>query len=325
MGMRSRPKYSARPVATPPPTPSAMPPAMSIHPEPPATCAKRNSTTSEPSRSTASVTTTASAASGRRPTETSSPRACICIAIAFPWVAIQIACHAIIATAAKSTVALNSSWPIPAAASATAPADNARTTEPSTPATMPAPIQRARPGTPRVAANTTLTTSAASSTSRKTSTAIPATRRFLFRDQDTLRGVLVEVAEKGIPARLQRTDVDADLSLGGHDLLAIELVALELLRGIVLVIDDELHLLAGRNRNLRRLEAMAPDREARLGVLSLDAGRGDCQSEDANQAQPCPSRCHRGRCAVVTLIIMILINKRKIRTPLFRSPAAGGR
>src|SRR5437016_14652552 len=107
---------------------------------------------------------------------------------------------------------------MPAAASAMTPADMAMATAPRTPAVMPAPIHRPRPGTPRVAAKTTLTTSAASSTSRKTSTAMPAIVRILFRDQDALRGILVEVAEEWIPARLQRSDVDDDLALRGHDL-----------------------------------------------------------------------------------------------------------
>src|SRR6266478_904616 len=139
---------------------------------------------------------------------------------------------------------------MPAAASAMTPADSATATEPSTPARMPVPIQRSRPGTPRVAANTTLTTSAASSTSRKTSTAIPGTIDFLFRDQDALRGVPVEIAEERIAAGLERTDEDDDLPLGRDDLLAVELIALEFLCGRILVVDDELHFLVRRDRNL---------------------------------------------------------------------------
>ena len=115
------------------------------------------------------------AVSGLRPTDTADPSVFICTASARPWVAIHIACQAIIATAAKSTVALKSSWPIPCTASAMMPVDKATATAPRTPAAMPALIQRARPGTPRVAANTTVTTSAASSVSRKTRMAMPST------------------------------------------------------------------------------------------------------------------------------------------------------
>src|SRR5262249_4525354 len=125
-----------------------------------------------------------------------------------------------------------------AAASAMSSADRATPTAPSTPATMPAPIQRARPGTPRVAANTTLTISAASSTSRKTSTAMPAMGRSLFRDQRAFGTVLVEVPKERISTRLQRTHENGDRPLRWDDLLAIEFVALELLSGRILIFDD---------------------------------------------------------------------------------------
>src|SRR5437867_12863614 len=118
---------------------------------------------------------------------------------------------------------------MPAAASAMTFAERATATAPSTPAATPAPIQRSRPGTPCVAANTTLTTSAASRTSRKTSMAMPSTISRLFRDQHALGRFLVEFAEERITARLERADEYRDLSLRRHDLFTVKLVAFEFL------------------------------------------------------------------------------------------------
>ena len=69
----------------------------------------RNSTTSEPSRSTASPTTTASAVSGLAPSLTAVPMVRISSAISRPCRAIQALCHISMTTAMPSTLALNSS------------------------------------------------------------------------------------------------------------------------------------------------------------------------------------------------------------------------
>src|SRR5207237_1415277 len=81
--------------------------------------------TSEPSRSTATPTTTPRAASGRRPSRTAAPRARASLAMARPWFAIQMLCQASIRTAAMSTVAWNTSWPEPANAWPSSPANAA--------------------------------------------------------------------------------------------------------------------------------------------------------------------------------------------------------
>src|SRR6266496_5269238 len=170
---------------------------------------------------------------------------------------------------------------MPAAASAMTPADSAIATAPSTPAATPAPIQRSRPGTPRVAANTTLTTSAASRTSRKTSMAMPSIDSRLFRDQRALRRFLVEIAEEWITARLERADEDRDLPLRRHDLFAVELVAFEFLGRRILVLDDELDLLSRRHRQLRGDELVLAEDQPHIGVLSQ--GRQDAEQEAAGE------------------------------------------
>ena len=71
----------------------------------------RNSTTSEPSRSTASPTTIASAVSGLAPSLTAWPTVCISTAISRPCRAIQALCHISMTTATPRMLALNNSWP----------------------------------------------------------------------------------------------------------------------------------------------------------------------------------------------------------------------
>src|SRR5947209_13773435 len=94
-----------------------------------------------------------------------------------------------------------------------------------------------------------LTISAASSTSRKTSRPVPSiVFAASLRDQHTLRGFLVEVAEERISPRVQWSKEHSYRAVSDHDLLAIELVAFELLGRRILVLDQQLDLLAARNR-----------------------------------------------------------------------------
>src|SRR5260221_9529702 len=129
-------------------------------------------------------------------------------------------------TAARRTLALKTSCPTPLTAEAMTPADAATTNAPRTPAPTPEPIHRVLPGTPRAAAYTTLTISAASRTSRKTRRAVASMN--LLRDQHALGGLFVEFAVEGVAARLQRADEYHHTSLGGDDLFAVELIAFEL-------------------------------------------------------------------------------------------------
>jgi hypothetical protein len=82
-------------------------------------------------------------------------------------------------TAVNNTLALNTSCPMPAAASAITCAKPATTAEPTKPAKAPPPIHQLRPATPRVAAITMLMIKAASSTSRNTMTSVPIMSRSL--------------------------------------------------------------------------------------------------------------------------------------------------
>ena len=145
--------------------------------EPPAPRPNMNSTISEPSRNTASATTASSAEGGRAPLPTLPPTDFICAASSRPWCDIQIACQASISTAASSTPALKISCPTPSIALAMRSADSATSSAPSTPAATPLATQRPRPSSPRVAASTMVTTSAASRTSRNTSSAAASMAR----------------------------------------------------------------------------------------------------------------------------------------------------
>src|SRR5690242_16245300 len=105
---------------------------------------------------------------------------------------------------------LTTSWPRPSSQSPSCPASKASTTAPSAPRPTPAPSQRERPASPRVAAAMMPTNSAASSDSRKTINAVAniAAAPGLLGDHGALRRLLVVLAEEGIAAAVQRADVD---------------------------------------------------------------------------------------------------------------------
>ena len=69
----------------------------------------RNSTISDPSRSTANATTANSIAIELAPAFTALPMACICRLSSRPWLDIHTTCQPIINTAASSTPALKTS------------------------------------------------------------------------------------------------------------------------------------------------------------------------------------------------------------------------
>src|SRR4051812_28009123 len=156
-------------------------------------------------------------------------------------------CHSSIASATESTAILIMSWPMPSNQLLTWGAIAASTSAPSTPIATPAPSHRPRPRRPRVAAATMPTKSAASSDSRKTIRAavnMGCLACGLFRDHRALRGLLVELTVERVAAGLERADEDRRLLPAGDHFLALEAVALELFRRAVLVVDDELDLLA---------------------------------------------------------------------------------
>src|SRR5262245_59553295 len=162
--------------------------------------------------------------------------------------------------------ALSSSWPIPSAAAVMAPANAATTQAPSTPTARPDPTHRPRPRTPYVAATMMLTTSAASSVSRKTMIAVASMTPLLtnpvllLRDHLALRG-LMEIIEERVGAGRQRSDVDGHRLTGRHDLLAVELSALELDRDFAGVCDDQLEFDTSLHIEGSWLKARVVDRQ----------------------------------------------------------------
>src|SRR6266481_4070959 len=84
----------------------------------------------------------------------------------------------------------------------------------------------------------------------------------LLDDYGAARRRAIEIADKLVAARLERTDEDAHLLAGGDDLLAVERRAFKLLGGRVLVLDLQRDLGIGRYLEFRRLELMVLDRQA---------------------------------------------------------------
>src|SRR5689334_7661081 len=110
---------------------------------------------------------------------------------------------------------------------------------------------------PVVAAATIPTISAASRTSRRTMRAVP--NMALLGDDHALGGLLVEFADELVLAGLERPDEDRGLGLAGDHLLHLERMAFEFLRGRVLVVDHELHLLARGDLDAVRRELVVLD------------------------------------------------------------------
>src|SRR5215813_11716452 len=238
----------------------------------------RNSTTSEPSRSTASPTTTTSAVIGRLPVVTAAPTAAISAAISRPWRAIQTVCHISITTAAPSTLALSNSWPDPSNALAIASANRATMQAPSVPSSTPAATQCPRPRMPRVAASTMPMIRPASITSRKTMMSAP--NMLLFRDHDAFGGVGVEIADEFVAAGGERPDAHQAFGLAGNDLLDLERGTLEFLRGWVLVGDIDRYALARRHADFLRLELVIADDEVELLREGSRARHAECHQHD---------------------------------------------
>src|SRR5512143_182256 len=264
-GIRASPVYRAQPAATPATRPAMPPPSIDARLEPPpAARPYRNSAVSEPSRRTASAIRMASADISRCPVLTAFPIDLAAAAISRPWLAIQMLCQPSISTAMPRMVALNSSWPLPSASSAMRSVRPATTREPARPAATPTASQRLRPDMPRVAAATMLMSSAASRLSRNTMRADP--NMGLLRDDHAARGLFVEFAKEGVLAGCERADVDRGLAVARDHFLAVELVALEFLGRAVLVLHDELDLLAGGHLELGWGELVVLDCQAGFEV-----------------------------------------------------------
>src|SRR5262245_14871217 len=183
-------------------------------------------------------------------------------------------------------------------AAAMTPAPAATMPASSSPPAMPPPTQRPRPTMPLVAAMTMPTTSEASSISRLTMIAAASmgSRPLLLHDDGALGAVLVELADELVAARVERPDRDGGGSAAGDHLLDVERVALEFLRRRIAVGDDQLDLLAGRHRNLRRVEAVILDRQRDLVISGKRCAAGDEKSaEQHRQSKTGPHRAHSSR------------------------------
>src|SRR6266481_4030693 len=115
-----------------------------------------------------------------------------------------------------------------------------------------------------------LTTRAASSTSRRTMTAVASTARSgLFRYEAAFGRFLVELTDESIGARLKRSDSQIRCASAGYDLFELEVVTLEFFSGRIEDFHDQLEALASRNLKLRRLEVVVLDGELIGEILAI--------------------------------------------------------
>src|SRR5689334_1226607 len=236
--------------------------------------------------------------SSAAPSRTAPPIFLALAASSRPCDDIQMLCHASITTAMPRIDALKSSCPIPSASREMNSAPPATSIDPTTPAAMPAAIQRERPGMPRVAAPMMPTIRAASRTSRKTTRAVP--NMSLLGDDHALGGLLIELADELVLARLERPHEHRALRLARNDLLDLEVVALELLGGGVLVVDHDLHLLARGDLDAVGGELVVLDHDVDVPVGGEDAERGS-EEGGGDEAKHFPCLSVRGRwCLICT-------------------------
>src|SRR5882757_8381143 len=217
----------------------------------------RNSTTSLPSRSTATPTTTASANSDFEPSTTARPAARNSPASSLPCRAIQTLCKVSITTAMTRIAALNSSCPMPANRFDKAPAKTATRQAAKTPTTTPPPIHWLRCRTVRVTASTMPMIRPASKTSRKTMISAAITTRsclLLFDHQCAAGDLLVILVEEFVAAGLLRAHVDGGVAAAGDHLLDLQGLAFEFHRlGVEILQLDHDRGIGGRG-DLDRLE-----------------------------------------------------------------------
>ena len=91
----------------------------------------------------------------------------------------------------------------------------------------------------------------------------------------------MKIVKEAVGAALQRPDIEADLAPGRNDLLDFEIVALELSRGRIEILDDELHALVGGDGQLLRREFVLF--QAELEGLFAGALRGEARQERGDE------------------------------------------
>src|SRR5579875_1396968 len=90
----------------------------------------------------------------------------------------------------------------------------------------------------------------------------------------------VEIVEKLVAARLQRSDEYADLLAGGNDFLTMQRRAFEFRRRRILVADQQLDLGAGGDLQHTRKKAMGFDRDRDLRYVGQSGRRHAGEQQD---------------------------------------------
>jgi hypothetical protein len=106
----------------------------------------------------------------------------------------------------------------------------------------------------------------------------------LLRDDDSLGGIRVELAHEGISARFEFTKAHHALVTPSYDFLDTEGVRIEFVGRLVLVLDQKLTSLAGRNVYFSGCKAMIPKNDLDLalcvGRRQRVAGKGGGGKDD---------------------------------------------
>src|SRR5260221_190405 len=175
-------------------------------------------------------------------------------------------------------------WPEPDNGLAVAEENGPTWPAPSVPASAPVAPQRPRPLTPRLAASPTPMIRPASITSRNTMMSAP--NMPLFRDDDALGRVGVEIAEEFVTSGCQRSDAHDPFRLAGNDLLNLQRRALEFLRARVLVGDVGRYPFARGHADFLRLGPVVAGGEVELLRDGMDAPPSACRQHDRQSLSP---------------------------------------
>src|ERR1700722_16159008 len=251
-----------------------MPPTSPAAPIPPAAKPNRNSTTSDPSRSTARDTTVSKTASEREPAFTAPPTACISSAISRPWADIQTTCQPIMSTAESSTAALNTSCPAGQVGDEPRP---------------PRPQERSHDTQPDAGRDEYSAPGYAPR--RRTDDRDDQcrledlaehqqgdARHGLLHHEPALGRVSMKIAKESVGAGVQRADEDDDAVVRQDHALTVEIRAFELLGCRVFVGHPDFELGVRRHVEFGRLVLVVLDHQGELGRVRRGGGAGTGQS-----------------------------------------------
>src|SRR6266446_3923014 len=125
-----------------------------------------------------------------------------------------------------------------------------------------------------------LTTSAASSTSRRTMTAVASTviPGRLLCDDAASGGFFVELADELVSSRLERPHRQGRFALAGNDFFQLEVMAFEFFGGRIEIFNKKLETLARRDLKLRGFEPVILDGQRERQVLRIGGRPGEQQN-----------------------------------------------